>query len=63
MSKPGLVRAALPFASGMDIPAGVKNGDRATRRRRKALGNALDPRVALKRVLYLSELFATATKR
>ncbi|MBD1837209.1 DNA cytosine methyltransferase [Coleofasciculus sp. FACHB-501] len=63
VSKPGLVREALPFASGMDIPAGVKNGDRATRLLRVALGNALDPRVALKRVLYLSELFATATKR
>lgn len=60
--QPGLAGIKLRSASGVLVPIGVKNGDRVIRKRREALGNALDPRVAdiaLRRVLYLSQLCRT----
>ena len=57
--QPGLAGIKLKSASGVLVPIGVKNGNGVIRRRREALGNALDPRVAdiaLRRVLYLSQL-------
>jgi hypothetical protein len=57
--QPGLAGVEERTASGVLVPVGVKNGDRVIRRRREALGNALDPRVAeiaLRRVLYLNRL-------
>ena len=60
--QPGLAGAKFHSPSGLDIPIGVKSGNRVNRSRRMALGNALDPRVAaiaLQRVLYLNSLAVT----
>ncbi|MBE9130120.1 MULTISPECIES: DNA cytosine methyltransferase [unclassified Coleofasciculus] len=57
--QPGLAGVEERTPSGVLVPIGVKSGDSVTRRRRGALGNALDPRVAniaLRRILYLNSL-------
>lgn len=57
--QPGLAGVQLRLTSRLDISIGVKSGNSISRARREALGNALDPRVAaiaLRRILYLSQL-------
>jgi DNA (cytosine-5)-methyltransferase 1 len=58
-SQPDFSRGIFRDSAGMDRPIGVQSGDGITRRRRQAIGNALDPRVgaiALTRVKYLHEI-------
>lgn len=57
--KPGVVREALLSAIMLDQPAGKPNRSSVDRARRKAIGNALDWRVAsvaLERIKYYEEL-------
>ncbi|WP_072032448.1 DNA cytosine methyltransferase [Fischerella sp. PCC 9605] len=60
-----LARTTVRNASGVDIAPGVPSGNSITRARRAALGNCLDPRlasIALRRVLYLSQLWRSTVK-
>jgi DNA (cytosine-5)-methyltransferase 1 len=57
--QPSFSRECFYDSRGMVRPLGVPNGNSTTRRRREALGNCLDPRVAavaLRRVLYLDSI-------
>jgi DNA (cytosine-5)-methyltransferase 1 len=54
-----VTRTRLRLAVGLDIPVGTTSGNKITRARRSALGNALDPRVAaiaIQRILYWRSL-------
>jgi DNA (cytosine-5)-methyltransferase 1 len=57
--EPGILGGEFRDSALVVRPVGVKVGDPINRRRREALGNCLDPRVAkvaLRRVLYLNSL-------
>ncbi|WP_414589527.1 DNA (cytosine-5-)-methyltransferase [Scytonema sp. PCC 10023] len=57
--QPHFSRGIFRDSAGLDQPVGLPSGDRTIRRRREALGNALDPRVAaiaLRRIQYLHSI-------
>ncbi|WP_414589879.1 DNA cytosine methyltransferase [Scytonema sp. PCC 10023] len=58
-NQPSLLRGNFRDSTGLDKPVGVPSGDGTIRKRRAALGNALDPRVgaiALRRIKYLHSI-------